>query len=186
MTGQHCCIAGLLRNLGASRCLKEWHFPSHLILCRLRGELLAAGERLNADGLRVLAVAVRQLPSVRAALAAAGFGGSCSSPVAPATPCVSANGASDAEAEAAAAAAAAGAAAADTSMGSAEIAAATAGDGSGDAPPDSCPAGSPAGASYSSDQEAEMTLIGFLAFLVSSHAAASKVGQLVATTHTAA
>ena len=137
----------------------QWLVPwSHL--CRLRSELVAAGERLNADGLRVLAVAIRQLPSVHAALAVAGIGGDSSSPFAPTTPRASANGAAQADAKAASVA--------DTSMGSGEISAATAGGGFEDAPPGRWPPGSPAGASYSSDDEADMTLIGFLAFLVSS------------------
>lgn len=47
-----------------------------------RQKLLALGERLNADGLRVLAVAVRELPSVGEALAAAAaLGGGVGTPV---------------------------------------------------------------------------------------------------------
>lgn len=45
--------------------------PPGLLARRSRRELLSLGERLNADGLRVLAVALRELPSVGEALAAA-------------------------------------------------------------------------------------------------------------------
>lgn len=54
---------------------------------RERGELLALGERLNGEGLRVLAVAVRQLPDMETALSAAGTGASePGTPTAPLTP----------------------------------------------------------------------------------------------------
>jgi hypothetical protein len=48
----------------------------HIRWCRLRGELLRVGQQLNEDGLRVLAVAVRQLPSAEEALQAAAETGS--------------------------------------------------------------------------------------------------------------
>lgn len=52
---------------------------------RAREELLALGERLNQEGLRVLAVAVRELPDLETALSAAGTGtGTGASP--PGTP----------------------------------------------------------------------------------------------------
>ena len=116
-------------------------------------------------------MAVRQLPTLGAALAAAGSaldsgsGSSCSSPVAPGTPQAAAHSKGEAQADAAAAAAAAAVEVATHSLGPGEIAAAAAGMvGSLGATPGSS---SPAGASYSPDSEAGMTLIGFLAFLVS-------------------
>lgn len=109
-------------------------------------------EELNAEGLRVLGVAVRELPSAAAALRAAG--GGADSPAAPGTPQASA------------------------SMGRSAGALEEAQDASPRAP--RSPAGGRLAASeygsasslascahsYSTEHEADMTFVGFLAFLV--------------------
>ncbi|KAL4451583.1 hypothetical protein ABPG75_007245 [Micractinium tetrahymenae] len=134
---------------------------------RGRDELLALGERLNADGLRVLAVAVRELPSVGEALAAAtaigdGASGAASGNASPRCP--------GWEAGSSGAGAAAGLAGAGGSEG---------GEASPSAPPTplarqqrpASPHGGSAaslaslGIGFSADDEAGMCFVGFLAFL---------------------
>lgn len=63
--------------------------PAAVLPCRGREALLALGERLNEEGLRVLAVAVKELPDVEAAFAAAADPGT---PPAPTTPHASKEG----------------------------------------------------------------------------------------------